>query len=1083
LCLPVQRFTARSTGYPSGSIIAPIFRSSAKALFRRIAMSEAVIRPIDLERDCALLADLFNESEPAWPGGFTDGIPLTEAEIRDWMRDERTLVTLVAEADGRLVGFCSFLEGTPWPSGQYGSGYLDLLNVHPDYHGNSIGRRLLQATIEYSVKQGWVYQTLGTWSANYKAVPAYKRTGHFWRPDSSVWMQNYIPGALQMPIAMPFFERHDWYRSYVRTIEQHQDDERWEGLKVYREHWEADGEALTIWIDREANAPCAVETDQVLVAAIPEDIEPLQGTSVRMNWRVTNKTDHAIHVYVNATGADGLSVDHREAFTVPGGLSVDHAATVQVTDKAPHAKPDGIAPSVRSVITLDHNEVELFSGLRARKPLSIDTDPENVSLSPGVPTAITLQVHSELPEGVRATCYLQPPAGVTLDRDTLPVSLEGGGHAALPLVVTAAAGGVLVIPVRLVPEREGLEPVREELTLFCVAPGTVASRLSGEDARIETDALRYEVSARLGQLTVTHKGSESTPLKVRPSLGPPYYPGDFDRRHFQLRLEASDGRVTVCLEAEPEHYADTLMRLSYTICANDLVTAEASLQNLGGETFSGLVSLDVSWQDSQARDIILPLKEGTVRAPLSEYPRSWTDAPRDPSEYAEPWAATELRGHVAAMAWDRGTASLRFTSGEGACRSEQVDLARGERTDPLRCAFWVGRGDWKIAREMLMRWAGIAQPGSEDRELTTRPVVRATPGWPVVATLDDHLDVDVTVDSVSIRPMHGTLYVRGTGGLHAEPAEAPILRLQRDNRQVVPVRLSVPERCGGYQGEARLELQAMTSVTPFGVLRLGRRGEVSVDSETRAGRPVWKISNGESTFAVGEDFGPSLISWLWRGQEQVVSPFPEPAPFAWSYPYYHGVQFRLWLDDDAEACGNLVDERFAAQPVAVQSGGLNWLGLRLTARPERKELHDLSVEIDYLTLPYSPVLKGVLRVTNLRATRQQALVGGSAQLSLGADMRELHLRGEQYAHQPMVWGNTQRGRTWGILHHPESGAALLGVSPQRRLDLSDQGRYGRSLSLRETMRLPGGAVRELELYMVRCDDLAMAQSLRSLALL
>ena len=139
------------------------------------------------------------------------------------------------------------------------------------------------------MQQGWVYQTLGTWSANFKSVPAYKKTGHFWRPDTSVWMQNFIPGALQMPLARRFFDRHDWYSTYVRTLEQRPDDERWEGLKVYRQHWEAEGESLTIWIDREAQGPCAVENGDVLVAAIPSEIEPCEGTSVQINWRIRTR--------------------------------------------------------------------------------------------------------------------------------------------------------------------------------------------------------------------------------------------------------------------------------------------------------------------------------------------------------------------------------------------------------------------------------------------------------------------------------------------------------------------------------------------------------------------------------------------------------------------------------------------------------------------------------------------------------------------------------------------------------------------------------------------------------------------------
>ena len=67
-------------------------------------MSEITIRQLDIEHDCQKLADLFNESEPAWPGGFTAGLPLTEENVREWMESERTLVTFVAEDGDRLVG-------------------------------------------------------------------------------------------------------------------------------------------------------------------------------------------------------------------------------------------------------------------------------------------------------------------------------------------------------------------------------------------------------------------------------------------------------------------------------------------------------------------------------------------------------------------------------------------------------------------------------------------------------------------------------------------------------------------------------------------------------------------------------------------------------------------------------------------------------------------------------------------------------------------------------------------------------------------------------------------------------------------
>ena len=143
-----------------------------------------IIRPLDLDRDAEGLARMWNESDMAWPGSWTDGVPVTADAVRERETSLRMLVVYVAEVNGEIVGYCSFEEGE---SGRpKGEGYLDLLNVNPRFHGHSIGRRLIQATIQRSVQEGWKRQTLGTWSANFKAVPAYKKTGHFWTPDSSV---------------------------------------------------------------------------------------------------------------------------------------------------------------------------------------------------------------------------------------------------------------------------------------------------------------------------------------------------------------------------------------------------------------------------------------------------------------------------------------------------------------------------------------------------------------------------------------------------------------------------------------------------------------------------------------------------------------------------------------------------------------------------------------------------------------------------------------------------------------------------------------------------------------------------------
>lgn len=1046
-------------------------------------MSEIIIRQLDIEQDCQKLADLFNESESSWPGGFTAGLPITEANAREWMESERTLVTFVAEDGDRLVGYSSLFEGTPWPTGQYDSGYLELLNVHPDYHGRSIGRRLLQATIERSVQQGWVYQTLGTWSANFKSVPAYKKTGHFWRPDTSVWMQNFIPGALQMPLARRFFDRHDWYSTYVRVLEQRPDDERWEGLKVYRQHWEAEGESLTIWIDREAQGPCAVENGDVLVAAIPSEIEPLQGTSVRMNWRIQNKGSEAIHVHLHAMGADGLKIDHRDAFTVPGGLTVEHVASVQVTDEAPRAKPDGTAPAVRSLIMLDHNEVELFSGLRARAPLSVDTHPGTLSLAPGVCTPVALQVHSELETAVSATCHVIPSEGLSIDWTEQAVELDARGHASLPLAVTPAVAGIHTLQVRLVPMDPMLKPVNEEMTLFSVAAGGVLAQQGKESVRLETDSVRLTIAARLGTMRLTHKDSGLTLLNACPLAGPPYSPSPFDKKHFSLTLASEHGRPVVHMRAEPEHYDDTFMDLTVALAASGLVTVEQQLTCLGDKPYEGRLIMENHWEDSARLYATTPLRMGHVRAPLSNYPVDADEMPAMSEDYAEPWLAVERDGVASGMAWSAQTERVRH--GQWALRlmSAPLSLSRGERSPVARYALWAGRGDWRAAREALLHWAGQRARTEECREPEARGVVQAAIAARVLATTRDELETVVTVDSASARVMEGNLILSGAGGLGLEPSSVPVASLSRGHAIEIPLRLQVPAAPGCYRADLDLKLRTMASRTSFSVLRLGTEGGVSISEEVREGHAVHVISNGLSTFAVAPDYGPSVISWMSGGAEQLQSSFPTPSGHAWSYPWYGGIQLRIYLNDDAESCGNLVGEHFDAREITCAGSGLEWRGVRVSGRPERKELHDLSVEMDYVTVPQSPLLKAVLRLGNLRATRQEIMIGGGANFRLGGDPARLSLVGDDVWHRPAPWGMRYAGRTWGALTDENTGASVLSVCPQGRLSLSDAGTVGRGFALSGTLGLDGGAKREVTWYFYLAPDLERALVMRELAAL
>ena len=111
--------------------------------------------------------------------------------------------------------------------------YIAFLNGHPKLHGKGYGRKTLQRSVDIATEGGYDRLDLYTWAANMKAVPAYKKTGFFWYPSTSVYMQNFLPQIMNCPLLKKFFEENDWYTTFIRPIKITEDLEVENGRRVY----------------------------------------------------------------------------------------------------------------------------------------------------------------------------------------------------------------------------------------------------------------------------------------------------------------------------------------------------------------------------------------------------------------------------------------------------------------------------------------------------------------------------------------------------------------------------------------------------------------------------------------------------------------------------------------------------------------------------------------------------------------------------------------------------------------------------------------------------------------------------------
>jgi len=144
------------------------------------------VRPVCPEQDATAVAEV---SVAAWRVAYAGVMPheyldardparLAEGMRRAWEDPERTERVLVAEQEGRVVGFA--VHG-PDRDGPASTGELVAINVHPDVFGTGVGTRLLAAAKEELRGAGFARAVLWVVPANARARRFYVREG--WTHD------------------------------------------------------------------------------------------------------------------------------------------------------------------------------------------------------------------------------------------------------------------------------------------------------------------------------------------------------------------------------------------------------------------------------------------------------------------------------------------------------------------------------------------------------------------------------------------------------------------------------------------------------------------------------------------------------------------------------------------------------------------------------------------------------------------------------------------------------------------------------------------------------------------------------------
>ncbi len=1053
------------------------------------------------------LAVMWNASDQQWPGGFTKGVRMTAERVADWMDKQVTVLRLVVSApSGEVVGYGSLWDE---PSQPGRSCYVDLLNVHPDYQGRSLCRRMLMQMVDTATEQGYQRMSIGTWSSNLKAVPLYKKVGFFWKPNTTVLMENYIPLLRQLPILRDFFAQTDWYADYDRELQQIEDKQQHAKtgeMEVYICRWRrANSEWIEAVIDRKAQTLTGLETGEFAVYTHVAESKPAQGIRYPITWEVTNKRSTLMRVQLAATGDTHIQIDHTSDFILAPGETRTITSSYRCAGDAPHLeiwqwrpKP---TPQIKSLLVLDEEELALGTGLHYEPAANISLHPSPVTLMPGVAQTVLVQVKNHLKQPMQGELQVVRADGLTSSWQRHPFTADAQGYASAALQLTSQQEAEVALAIMATFETEG-EPIRTAPQLLPVlvrSLGSVVAIAHHPDPSktmiyAENDFFFARCEQREGQVWLTNKAGAEYQFGLKEMLGPPYVPNEFDGKEFDVQLKHEAGRVCFTSTIVSTAFAGLRVRRAIIITPSPLVQVRFWLQNEGDRSHTCKLLINMNFPDSFAVNgqAVIPRSERLVTAMANLMPEIEGDFPKYPKDVAEQWAAYVIEGQVHGVVWSKDASEHEW-------RPWFFDLISAETTIPPQSNvelsplhLYCGPGEWRTVRRIWQQSNGQSEPDQLDNRkmpVATSPYkVSVTPS--PALTLRDEVTLQLHVDNLRKQPIHGRILLSPPAGWRADPAEVVVEDVQDGKTLEATIHLqAIHPSVGAASGELQLQTEAFDSVHPFTILRLGEADKVvQVNQEDPETMPLWQIDNGRMAWTIAPNFHAGIVAWREQGSaiNHLRSSYPEEGEFKWMKPWFGGIR-PLVSGDEGGWPGKLQQEAFTTSVIeSSDAQGLRWRGVRLQAQiAGLPSFKGIRVELDYLTLPGSNLLKAVLRMVNDTPIYRHAWNPSHA-FMLFCQVDGVFDNATLYGEQTEV-GLVQRKRNpnnlwlrvgnWGAVVNPSTGRALSVTCPStpNSVMLMDSDKEGGHLLITQAKTLAPQSSNELVLYLALVDSLAQAR--------
>jgi hypothetical protein len=906
------------------------------------------------------------------------------------------ILLAIENESGKPVGSCTTYAH--WRDKE--AAYVGTLGVSPEALGKKVGKRLLLESLKRASEKGYTRVDLNTWAGNMKAVPLYKKIGMMWNPEiSGVHMEDYIPGILQHPLCLPFFEQlgdnGDWYNIHVRDPTQAPDDYEVDGLAVFPYEFKNDDDTLSVTVDRYGRGISTIErsigNSRIKIRAKVNSHTVLCGISYTYTFEMENETseDKKVSLYLEAFEGMVFDDKHTTSKTVAAGENYEWTVSFHLDSSAPLYRDNIKAPTILTKVEIDGQKSELVTGIKVQPAAEVKTRWGTARIAAGGKTTIPLTIVNNLSKKSKAHIKFDiqdSPIAVTSEDAVITLDAEGFGGTVLQVTsdrdLEEGAHDIWVSLEIETGKDKTVKTRKFRIPVYCLGEQGVVVGKDDRRRRLAIVSPIYDASiSREGAVlrVNNHYNATDSGHQVRSTIGPPFGINPFRFADRDASVTKSANETVVSMKAShPDRPLDIEERTTFEH-RSGIILHEVWVTNTNSrsETFQLRLNGRGGGISFSEGDMYVPLASGVLKEKLGNFYAQYPAIPSDPPIFSEGWIVLEQAGYVSGEMWNHSDVEeVRLGHGQISMISyPQLTLEPGETRRVSQLWLVYGAQSWEHVRRL---WHSRVAGNYLDRIeyfKTQEPkrLVNLETDTIVVPYLKN-VDSTIRLSKSTLVPLNGKVRVFAPEGWTASIDSTDIETQAKTEGSVATADIQLTHDCKFdlklthdtklpdeftiHRGQAEFASD-WSLKKPIHLVQLGSsKGNVEVLEDVDQGLKVFLVNNGLIEFTVSPDYGGCLFSLKnSNGVEFLDNSFPTPAPKPGSFfdNYYGGVQpvvFDEELGEDIDKA-KTNKEKMSAKPYEAKY----WKGVEVSWVGKLQKLaRGVNFKIRYLTTTRSPVI-------------------------------------------------------------------------------------------------------------------------------